>query len=180
MEKWLFAPFTYIAGWKALIIGFLFFIITSLIGYYTNIHFDGPINLHCGLTLPFYFYLLENTIAWLSMVIVFYVFGLMLSKSAFRLIDIAGTIALARAPIALTSLGILPWFKFLNTTSMLFIPFSFLYTLPVIWIIILYYHAYGISCNLKGIKLIISFIAGIFLAEIISKIAVVHLYKLLL
>jgi hypothetical protein len=180
MEKWLFTPFTYVAGWKALIIGFIFFMITSIVGYYSQIHFDGPISLHCGLDIPIYFFLLESMIAWLSMVIIFYLFGLLLSKSAIRFIDIAGTIALARTPVALTSLGLLPWFKFLNPASLLFMPFNFLYMLPLIWILILYYNAYQISCNLKGVRLIVSFIAGICMAEIISKIAVVQLYKLLL
>ena len=46
MEKWLFNPFTYVAGWKSLIIGFIFFIITSVVGYFTQIHIDGPISLH--------------------------------------------------------------------------------------------------------------------------------------
>ena len=180
MEKWLFNPFTYVAGWKSLIIGFIFFIITSVVGYFTQIHFDGPISLHQGLLIPIYIFILESIIAWLSIVIIFYVFGLLLSKSVIRFIDIAGTIALARAPIALTSLGLLPWFKLMNPSSLLFMPFYFLYMLPLIWIVILYYNAYRVSCNLKGIRLIISFIAGICIAEIISKIAVVHLYKLLL
>ena len=180
MEKWLFTPFTYLAGWKALMIGCIFFIITSVVGYFSQIHFDGPISLHHGLDIPIHFFLLECIIAWLSLAIVFYLFGLLLSKSAIRFIDIAGTIALARTPVALTSLGLLPWFKLLNTSSLLFMPFNFLYMLPLLWIVILYYNAYRISCNLKGVRLIVSFIAGICVAEIISKIAVVQLYKLFL
>jgi hypothetical protein len=180
MEKWLFNPFTIIAGWKALLIGTFFFFITSTAGYFTQIHFDGPLSVHYGLQLSFYLFLMENIIAWLSMVIIFYLFGTILSKSTIRFIDIAGTIALARAPISFTSLGIMQWFKLMNPSSLLFVPFYFLYMLPLMWLIILYYNAYSISCNLKGIKLIISFILGICVAEIISKIAVIQLYKLLL
>ena len=180
MEKWLFNPFTYIAGWKALLIGFAFIAITSVVGFFSQIHFDGPLNLHQGLDLQLYMFLLENIIAWLSMVIIFYPFGLILSKSSIRLIDVAGTIALARAPIALTSLGLLPWFKLMTPTSMYYMPFNFLYTLPLIWIVVLYYNAYSISCNIKGFKLIASFIAGVCIAEIISKVTVIQLYKLIL
>jgi hypothetical protein len=34
------------------------------------------------------------------------------------------------------------------------------------------YRAYGISCNIKGGKTIISFVAGLIIAEILSKIAI--------
>jgi hypothetical protein len=180
MEKWIFSPFTYIAGWKALYIGLLFIILTSFIGQYNRIHFDGPLNLHYGLNLPFYMFIIENTIAWLSTVLIFYMFGIILSKSSIRFIDVAGTIAFARVPVSLTSLGILPWFKLINTASIYYIPFNFLYILPTIWIVILYYNAYSISCNIKGIRLILSFIGAIFIAEIISKITVIQIYKLLL
>jgi hypothetical protein len=180
MEKWIFNPFIYIAGWKALYVGLVFIIITSFAGHCTQIHFDGPLSLHHGLDLPFYFFLFENIIAWLLTAAIFYLFGLILSKSSIRFIDVAGTIAFARVPVVLTSLGILPWFKLMNTASLYYVPFTFLYLLPTLWIIILYFNAYSISCNVKGIRLIISFIAGIFIAEIISKITVIQLYKLLL
>jgi hypothetical protein len=180
MEKWIYSPFTYIAGWKALYIGFAFIILTSFIGHFTRIHFDGPLNLHPGLDLTFQFYFFENLIAWFSTVIIFYIFGILLSKSTIRFIDIAGTIALARVPVALTSLGILPWFKLMNSAWMSYMPFNFLYMLPTIWVVILYYNAYGLSCNLKGLRLILSFIAGICIAEIISKVTVILLYKLFL
>lgn len=180
MEKWIFNPFKYIAGWNALFIGFAFFMVTSFVGYCTQIHFDGPLSLHRGLDLQFHFYFFENIIAWLATVLILYLSGLILSNSAIRFIDVAGTTALARVPVALTSLSMLPWFKLMNVSSLYYMPFNFLYMLPTIWMVILYYNAYSVSCNIKGMKLILSFIIGICIAEVLSKIAVIQLYRLLL
>ena len=66
----------------------------------------------------------------------------------------------------------------MNAQSVIYLPLGFLYTLPTIWMVVLYYNAYGVSCNLKGIKLIVSFVAGIFIAEILSKLLIIQLYKI--
>jgi len=180
MEKWLFTPFTYVAGWKALLIGLAGIATTAFIGYLLTIHFDGPLSVHIGLDIPFYIFLTESAIAWISLSCIFYVSGSLLSKSSIRFIDVAGTIALARIPVVLTALGLLPGIKIFNPTSFYLMPVFFLFMLPSIWMVILYYNAFKISCNIKGFKLIAAFVAGIYLAEIISKITVVQLYKLLL
>ena len=45
----------------------------------------------------------------------------------------------------------------------------------LIWMIYLMYRAFSVSCNLKGGKAVVLFIAALIAAEVISKIAVIAL-----
>jgi uncharacterized protein (DUF697 family) len=42
----------------------------------------------------------------------------------------------------------------------------------LVWMIVLMYKAYSVSCNVRGPKAILSFIAALILAEILSKLAI--------
>jgi len=49
----------------------------------------------------------------------------------------------------------------------------FLTLLMLIWMIALMYRAYAVSCNVKGAKAIITFIVGLVIAEVLSKLAII-------
>lgn len=173
MKKWLYNPFTRIAGAQALAVGALIMLITLIGAYYSKMHFNGAIDAHFGIQEHFLIYVLEQVIAWGCPVIVFYLLAFMLSGSNFRFIDIAGTLAIARAPMLLiVILAFLSKNHIENlkpgTVDGTVIAIGMLMMLPVIWMITLMYNAFTVSFNLKGGKAIAGFIGGLILAEIIS------------
>lgn len=171
MKTWLFNPFTYVAGSLALAIGMAAMLGTMLVAFYSNTHFDGAIDAHIGAEAPLLWYAIEQLLAWGSLVLAFLLIALVLSKSNFRLIDIAGTVALARAPMLLVAIaGFLPSFQNAKTgppDAMLLIS-GLVILFPVGWMIALMYNAFTTSANIKGTKGIIGFLSALTLAEILA------------
>ncbi len=191
IKEWLFNPFEYIAGMKALLIGLIVILLTSLIGSFSNAHFDGVLDLHIGASVDIWVYLAEGLINWISAVVILLIIGKIFSKTKFRLIDFAGTQAMARIPMLISSLVVLikPFQNYtryimnkllqqFNTVAVgtydIFIFYFVLIIMisAVIWMCFLMYRSYSLCCNLKGSKAVISFIAGIIIAEIVSKILI--------
>lgn len=178
MNKWLFNPFIYIAGARALGIGLAAMLLTAVAGYYSNTHFDGVIDVHTGNTpAPLFVYLLEQLIIWASAVGVFYAASLLFSRSATRFIDIAGTMALARWVAlfaAIAGFGIhVP--KHMNTVADItnaitgsVIALSVLIIIITIWMVALMYNAFTVSANIKGSKAIVVFTGSLIIAETLS------------
>jgi len=171
MKTWLFNPFTYIAGYRALIFGFIFMTVTLVISFYSNTHFDGAIDAHIGFQTPFSVYIAEQIIAWGSVVLTCYLVASIISKSAFRFIDLAGTIALSRAPMLLVSIiAFVPVLQnakpgqISNTVLLI----ALVMIIPVIWMITLMFNAFKTSANVKGTRAVVGFIAALILAEILS------------
>ena len=184
MKKWLFNPFVYLAGSRALFLGLIAMLATSFIGYYSHIHFDGVIDIHLG-SITSMNYFLEQVIDLGTIVVLFFIGGLIFSRSSIRLIDVAGTLALARwvmifpaiigffisAPTAPphTIEGIL---KTLTPGMVVFGLFGVVFG---IWMIALMYYAFTVSCNMKGGKATAIFIAVLVIAEIMSSF-IIHLF----
>jgi hypothetical protein len=171
MKTWIFNPFVYIAGWKSLYTGLSFMVLTLIVAFYSGTHFNGALDVHVGWHTAASVYIFEQLIAWGSTVILFFLAAVFLSRSRFRFIDIAGTIALARAPMLLAAImGFIP---VLHSTkpenvSGAVLAFAFLMLIPVIWMIALMFNAFTISSNLKGARGIIGFSIALILAEVSS------------
>lgn len=195
LKNYLFNPFEFIAGGKALLIGIPVILLTGFISYFSAMHFDGVLDMHFPLHSKLYVHLLEGLISWLCLSLVFGLAGVILSASKVRMIDIFGTLAFARWPMIMVAVSGL----FVNADSAnKYITYAFLkqgeavvlksYELPVfiiftiisllllIWMVALFYKAYTISCNLKGARAVISFIVGLLLAETLSKLVLSFLY----
>jgi hypothetical protein len=184
MKKWLFNPFIYVAGMRSLLIGWVIMLITAAIGYVSKMHFDGAIDMHTGQAPPssYFISVLEMFIDWVCLVLPLYIFGRIASESSIRFIDVAGTLALAKWPmIFMTLLGFLPLPQLDEKTANFKDMLAFatnptviteaLISLPIIiWIIVLMYNAFAVSTNLKGGKAATAFIAGVIIAEVISKV----------
>ncbi len=181
-------PFKFIAGYSALLYGLIFLIVLSFLGYLAGVQFDGVVDVHFirGET-SFFVILLQQILVLAVLVLVFYSTGLLFSKSSIRFIDVAGTFVLARAaliPMAFLLL-LLPKEALLEYILKAGFDESFISEMPlqvklllsavmliiipgIIWMVSLFYNAYRVSCNIGGRKAVISFIAGIITAEIIS------------
>jgi len=193
----LFNPFVYIAGAQALGLGLAAILLAGLLGFLGRTHFDGVLDTHMGAPAPLAVFLAEGLVDWLCLSLVLLVLGKIISKTAFRVIDLVGTQALARWPTLFTSLITLPGgvqrfareltklvtnpgakIEF-RTSDALFFFAAVVAMLPLLcWMVALMYNSYRVSCNVKGAKAVGTFILGLLLAEILSKIAVVALFKL--
>ena len=187
----LFNPSVYIAGAPALVLGLAAILLAGFLGSLGNVHFDGVLDTHIGARAPVWVFLLEGILDWLCLGLVLLVLGRIISRTAFRAVDVLGTQALARWPTIIMSLIVLPsafrrstnnlvehlrlgdvskidWADALVVLALVMVLLLFL-----CWMVELMYKAFSVSCNAKGGKAIGTFVAGILLAEILSKICVV-------
>ncbi len=185
MRKALFNPFIYLAGTKALLLGLSAMLLTAVIGYFSHVRFNGAIDMHFGGSTVFMTHLAEQLVDLLSLSLFFMLGGMLFSNSSIRLIDILGTVALARWPLLFTAIigfGIeMPPAADLtnienikNAFTPLVIVLSGISVVFVIWMIALLYNAFSISCNLKGGKATLIFITCLILAEVVS-VYIIHL-----
>lgn len=182
MKKWLFNPFVYIAGAKALVIGLACMLATGVISFYSHVHFDGVVDIHPGRVSTLQVHLLEQLIIWAVPVVIFYLAGVIFSHSSIRIIDIAGTIAMSRwVMIFIAIIGFamhvpsvmpktLDDMRTLLTPSFIF--FTVINLLAVIWMITLLYNAFVTSCNIKGGKATGIFIVSLLISEIIASLII--------
>ena len=196
LSEWLFNPFRFVAGFKALLLGLGIILISALVGSLGNTHFDGVLDVHTGAEAPLWLFLAEGLINWISLAIPLFFFGLVMSRSSFRMIDVLGTQALARWPYLVTAVVMLPdanrrfgeylMSRLTQTTSAVAIDYTdvlifglaiIIGILMAVWMVALMYKAYCVSCNIKGIKAVITFIAGLIGAEVLSKAAILRLLE---
>jgi hypothetical protein len=195
LSQWLFNPFQFIAGFKSLSMGLLIMAAAALIGSFRYVHFNGVLDLQVDLIEKHEFglwvYFVEVLIDWLCLSTVLTIAGFFTSKSSLRIIDVFGTQALARTPYLLSVIAILPkgtqriieyiiWKQLHKGTAVSIQPPDIIFfiltmvtvILMVVWMVALMYKAYTVSCNVKGQKAIISFIAGLIAAEALSKLLI--------
>jgi len=191
LTQWLFNPFRFMAGYKALLLGLPIILITASIAYLGNTHFDGVLDVHIGLQAPLWLFFAEGLINWICMAISLFFPALIVSRSSFRAVDVLGTQALARWPHIVTALVMLPdanrrmgeyFMSKLNPTApavavnytdvSIFVFAAIFALLMIVWMVALMYKAYAVSCNIKGAKAVITFIVGLIIAEVLSKLAI--------
>jgi hypothetical protein len=187
---YLFRPFRFIAGGKALIYGILVMLLLVGLCLLTDTMFDGTLDSHYGCEKSIilqHIYCIFGV--YIITVIVFYVTALIVSGKNVRLIDIAGTLALAKIPLIVDALlGFLPLSKALcgidldfspegmQQISMIILkmsPFLILGVVTLIWYIVLMYNGYSVSANVRGTKGVLTFIAALLLSETLSKVFLV-------
>jgi len=187
--KLLFRPFEYVSDFKALIIGIVAIALSGLLNVFSGTHFDGVLDVHFGDSKSYsYLFMLEGVINWISFAVLLFIAGKIFSSSSIRFIDVFGTIAMARWPLFIVSVFslLIPhqavdqfiMAKALNVNApvtiemyeiILFIVLTLVMILVTVWVIILMYRAYSVSCNLKGAKGVWSFIVALLIAEVLSK-----------
>jgi hypothetical protein len=172
--KALFNPFRYIAGAKALVMGYLFIIASALMLYSGNLIQDSYI--HIGMAEASFLEVLgAQTIWWIVPAALLYLCGLALSKSKIRIIDILGTTAFAQlilllmiAPMLLPVVmnNMLESVASLQTGAVPdmaeFTPMIIYSIWSLICLVVFYiwnYNAFAVSCNVSGWKAIAAFIA---------------------
>lgn len=190
MKKWLFNPFEFIAGFRSLILGWIFMLATAFLGQFHGVHFDGVLDMHSGRQTVAWFYYAEQLTDWATATLLFYIAGRIGSRSAIRFVDVAGTMALSRWVMifaAIVDLGILEPVlpkghsiqDLVNSIGIVFIVGAFLELIIMVWFVTLLYNAFSVSCNLKGGKAAGIFTVTLIAAEFLSKSFIFLMYKTL-
>jgi len=176
-------PFEKIAGWQALGLGLIAVILTALIGSYYGGYFNGAIDFSPkGNSYPLWIALAMLAISITSIIIMFLLAGVIFSKN-FRVIDVVGTVTLAKASCFFLALTVfIPKPALLNDvqaivknpdillTSFVFWIDFFISILLVIWFIALLYNAFVVSLNIRKNLRVVVFIFALLFAEILSKV----------
>lgn len=106
LARWLFNPFLRIAGWTSLVAGLAAITVSGLVAAAAGMRLDGLLEMGFAGTVPAHLPVLEGLIHWISIAaicaLIARVFG---GGRSVRLLDVAGTLALARAPQVIAALA---------------------------------------------------------------------------
>lgn len=195
----LFHPFHRIAGVQALGIGLAILIAVGLLGARQGLHFDGVLDIHVGRNGTWWLFVAEGLIDWLCLALVLLAAGRLVSRSAFRSIDLIGTQALARWPTlgvalaclapgfhrfneellkALTSLkpGEIPSLPTNSPDVVVFAMVTLVMLLGTVWMVALTWKSFSHCCNVRGGRAVTAFILGLLIAEVLSKLLIGRLF----
>lgn len=198
----LFHPFLRTAGGSALFLGLAAITLTGLIGAGQGLHFDGVLDTHAGKSGPWWLFVGEGLIDWISLAALLLIAGRVISKTAFRSIDLLGTQALARWPTVLAALACLaPGFHRFSdalTKSIIDLKPGQIPQLPeggpdaavfalvtlfmlacTVWMVLLMWRSFSHCCNVRGGKAVGTFVIALLLAEVLSKVLLGQLFQLL-
>lgn len=192
----LFNPFQRVAGKEALSAGLTVIVVSAVLGWQTRTHFDGVLDVHTGSAAPLWFFVVEGLLNWAALSAILLLLGKAVSKTDFRAVDLFGTQALARAPFLVPALlALVPSYqsgaKAMTAALkeggnlqgippgdiMVVAAFGLLMVVFIIFSVALMYRAFAVSCNLRGVKAVAAFIGGLILAEVLTKVLIILLYK---
>lgn len=184
MKKFL-NPFRYLAGAKALAIGSIFILATSVLLHAASMVQDNLLHFAFVPHLSFLQVLLVQVVLWVLTALLLYGAGAILSRSKIRPIDIFGTTAFAQLPLLLLNLPFLSsrfaafiGKDLLNDVQAGLLPTGgelallLLFVLYGLALLVLYwvwnYRAYSVSCNVHGSKAVVLYIAALVVGTIVS------------
>lgn len=187
MKTVLFNPFIKYSEKQLLLVGLLFTIAGSLMGFYLNARFDGALDMHISRSTTMVAVISDNAINIISLFTPLYLVALYINNKT-RAVDILSTVLVARLPIYLLALSNIGKFMsqienkilFNNPLNINFEPaeliaiiiIALLSLLFLVWYIALLYNGFKVACNAKTAKHNILFAVALLVAEIVSKIII--------
>ncbi len=190
IRRWMFNPFIRIAGIRSLTIGLVVIVASGLVAAAGGIRFDGLLDVHAGNPIPLWVPVVEGLVNWIVITALLWLAALFFGRSAVRLVDIAGTQAMARVPLLpAAAICTLPWIRsaFDGLTAsvksgqlptfpgMGFVVGALVILAGIIWMVALMWKAFSISCNIKGGRAIALFIVAVLIGEVVSKLLAVQI-----
>ena len=179
-RTWLFNPFHFLAGGPALAWGLACIVLTAWLGGAFDYRYTGTLSFQLSTPTPIWLAITQGLTAWIVPSALLYLAGRGLSRSRVRLIDVFSTQALARAPGLLVALIVIS-LPFQDLTNSLIAQgathFSVaqlagltaigtVMVLLLVWIVLLMYRGFAVSCNVAGGWAIGAFIAAIAVGEV--------------
>ncbi len=183
VARWLFNPFIRIAGGQALAIGLTVIVASGLVAAAGGVHFDGLLDFHPGYRVSFWVPVVEGLVNWSVISVLLVLVSLLVAPRTVRLVDIAGTQALARAPLLLAALACVPApVRDANAEAVAAVVDGRMVTPTVatlvagllagtcaIWMVWLMWKAFSVSCNQRGGRAVAIFVAAIIAGETATK-----------
>lgn len=184
-------PFIWIAGMKALIWGLAGMLISTWMSWMSGYHYHGLLHFGPAPNPAWWCYLAEHLIIWLIPVILFYLGGLIFTRSRIRVIDVLGTVLFAQLPLLVMNvINMLPAMRVMNQMDenmsvdammsqpdfvlamiLSFVGLPFL-IITLVWM----FNAAKVSCNLKGWKLWVTALVGIIGGDVLCRIVIGWMY----
>ncbi|WP_455668283.1 hypothetical protein [Phocaeicola sp.] len=184
-------PFIWIAGMPALLWGVLGLVASTLLSWASSYHYHGLLHFGPAPNPAWWCYLAEHLIVWLVPALIFYLGGIVLSRSRIRIVDVFGTVLFAQIPlIGMNLINILPPMKTLLHLNPNMPPQELLAQPGMVAAIILslcglpflvatlvwMFNALKVSCNLKQGQLWIVALIGIIGGDVLCRMLINLLY----
>lgn len=184
-------PFRKIAGWKSLLIGLLALAVTIPIAYIGRTHFHGLLHFGSASNDALWVFAAEHVVVWLIPALLFWIGGLILSKSKIRPVDVFGTVAFAQSPFLLMALFSLtppmqnlfnmdmnlPVMEMMNQPGFLLSTwFALISTVFLVWVLVWMFNALRVSCNLKGKTLGVFYCIAVFGGDLLCRLIINMFY----
>lgn len=182
--NFLINPFERIAGFQALSWGLLGMVVSTVICYQSGWHYHGLLHFGPAPNPAWWCFAVEHLVVWIVPAVLFYLGGLILSRSRIRLVDVVGTVAFAQLPFILMNLfNLLPPIQNMTKLDMTMPPaemiaqpgfllgiwLSVIGMIFLIWGLVWMYKALKVSCNLKGYQLGILYCVGVFGGDVLCR-----------
>ena len=183
IAQWLFNPFVRIAGGQALAVGLAVIIASALAASAAGVHFDGLLDFHLGSSVPLQVAVMEGLVNWSVITVLLWLVSLLAAPRTVRLVDIAGTQALARWPLLLAAIACIPPAVRQGNEKLVAETLAGRFAMPpmatvvaglfalacVIWMVSLMWKAFSVSCNQRGGRAAAIFVAALLAGEAATK-----------
>ena len=188
IRQWLFNPFIRVAGGQALVVGIGVILVTAVIASMGEVRLDGLLDLHTVRNVPLMFSIAEGLSNWLVISVLLTVAALAFGSSTVRVLDVAGTQAMARSPLLLGVLvSALPWVRNAldaQAESVLsgqppealgaaFVGMAAV-ALSIIWMVALMWKGFSVSTNMKGARAVTLFVVAVLVGEVLTNILAIR------
>lgn len=178
-------PFERIAGFQALGWGMLGIMVSTILSYFSGWHYHGLLHFGPAPNPAFWCFAVEHLVVWLVPAILFYIGGLLLSRSQIRPVDVLGTVAFAQLPLIIMNLfTFLPPMQNLTKIDvnsmtpvemmqqpgfLLGVWLSLVAFVFLVWTLVWMFNALRVSCNLKGYKLGILYCVAVLGGDVVCR-----------
>ena len=186
VARWLFNPFVRIGGEQALAIGLGVIVVSGLVAAAGGVRFNGLLDLHSGYSVSWWVPVVEGLVNWSVISMLLVPVSLLVAPRTVRLVDIAGTQALARVPLLFGALACVPALvrdgdvelftaavegrmPTLTAASLASLVAGLLGLACFIWMIWLMWKAFAVSCNQRGARAVAIFVVAVIAGELATK-----------
>ena len=191
VARWLFNPFVRIGGEQTLAIGLGAIVVSGLVAAAGGVHFDGLLDFHPGFSVSWWVPVVEGLVNWSVISVLLVLVSLLVAPRTVRLVDIAGTQALARIPLLLAALVCVPapvrdanvalvtaaveGRMSMSTPTAAILVAGLFAGACGIWMIWLMWKAFAVSCNQRGARAVAIFVAAVIAGELATKFLLIRM-----
>ena len=174
---------------QALAIGLSVIVVSGLVAAAGGVHFDGLLDFHPGYSVSFWVPVVEGLVNWSVISVLLVLVSLLVAPRTVRLVDIVGTQALARVPLLLAALACVPApVRDGNAEVVAAAAEGRMVTPPpaslvaglfvvacAIWMVWLMWKAFAVSCNQRGARAVVVFVAAVIAGELATKLLLIRM-----